>query len=73
MKIKIIENITIPIPESYKDCILLAQSDYYRYTGKVTGLFGMLYYTLRHPLFAFSFWLRMSSYKSRILVLGGGN
>lgn len=71
MKIKIIENITIPIPESYKDCISLAQSDYYRYTGKVAGLFGMLYYALGHPLFAFSFWLRMSSYKSRIPILGG--
>ena len=72
MKTKTIENITIPTPESYKDCILLAQSDYYRYTGKVTGLFGMLYYALGHPLFAFSFWLRMSSYKSPIPVWGGG-
>lgn len=63
-------NVNIPQPESFNDAIQLAQSDYYRYTGKVVGLFGMLYYALGYPLFAFSFFLRLSSYKSEIPVLG---
>lgn len=55
------EIISIPIAESYKDCIVLAQSDFYRYFGKVKSFWSMLFavdFKLR-----FLFWLRMSSYK----------
>lgn len=68
-----IYGINIPIPESYKDCLKLAQSDYYRYCGQNVGLLRMWCYTLGHPLFAFSFWLRLCSYKSKVPILGGGN
>lgn len=65
MKHILIEGLSIPSPESYKDCIKLAQSDYYRYCGEERGLLKMFCYALGHPLFAFSFWLRLSSYKSK--------
>ena len=71
MNHKSIGNLNIPFPESFRDCITLAQSDYYRYCGKKAGLLRMWLYTLGHPLFAFSFWLRLCSYRSRIPVLGG--
>lgn len=71
MRIEIIYSVEIPIPESFRDCITLAQSDYYRYCAKEVGLLKMLCYAVGHPLFAFSFWLRLCSYRSRIPVLGG--
>ena len=67
---KLFADIIIPIPESYKDCLRLAQSDYYRYCGKKVGVLRMWCYTLGHPLFAFSFWLRLCSYKSKVPILG---
>lgn len=70
MNYKEIHNIRIPIPESYTDCIILAKSDYYRYRGKDAGLLRMIYYAMLNPLFAFSFWLRLCTYKSKIPVLG---
>lgn len=54
------DEVSIPVPESYYDCYLLAQSDYYRYTGKHSTLLSML---LQKGRFRFNFWLRMSSYR----------
>lgn len=70
MKIKLFSNIEIPIPESYKDCILLIKSDYFRYTGKHDNFFNVFIYTFKQPPFAFTFWLRMCSYKSKVPLLG---
>lgn len=72
MRVNTISNVPIPIPESYRDCILLAKSDYYRYCGIEAGLLKMILYALGHPLFAFSFNLRICAYRSRIPVLGAG-
>ncbi len=70
MRIQEISNTNIPVPESLNDCIRLAQSDYYRYCGKEVGLLRMLFYALGHPLFAFSFWLRLCSFRSKIPCIG---
>lgn len=69
MKFEKIEphNINIPIPESYKDTIDLACSDYYRSHGdtKTISLLKLWLYTLQEPSYAFLFWHRLSSYKSK--------
>ena len=57
------EQIVIPIPTSYSDCIILMRSDYYRYVGAKVSLIEMYFKTLVHPSFALNFWLRLSSYK----------
>lgn len=65
MKLFQAENIVIPIPESFKDAIELARSDYYRSHGKIASLFKMWLYTLQEPSYAFLFWHRISSYKNK--------
>lgn len=57
------EDIIIPIPKSYSDCITLMRSDFYRYTGVKMSLFQMWMKSFRNPSLALSFWLRLSSYK----------
>lgn len=57
------EDILIPIPKSYSDCITLMQSDFYRYTGIKMSLLKMWVKSFRNPSYALSFWLRLSSYK----------
>ena len=57
------EEIIIPIPQNYSDCIILIRSDFYRYTGKRMSLFKMYLKSFRHSSLALSFWLRLSSYK----------
>ncbi len=54
------DEVSIPVPESYQDCYILAQSDYYRYTGTNPSFWQMLSNKGR---FRFNFWLRMTSYK----------
>lgn len=58
-----IDDIIIPIPNSYSDAITLVKSDYYRYTGSLSSLFGLYIYSFASPSFALNFWLRLSSYK----------
>ena len=55
--------IKIPIAESYKDCIELIRSDYYRFTEKRVPLLKMFFKTLYSSGFAYNFWLRLSSHK----------
>lgn len=62
------DEIVIPIPESLNDCIKLAQSDFYRYTGKdKASLSMMLLLSFWNYNFAFCLWFRLSKIKS-ILV-----
>jgi len=56
-------NSEIPIPESYRDCIELIRSDYFRYKGRRKSLLHMWLYSLVTSHFGFSFWFRLSSYK----------
>lgn len=66
MRYLTIDNIRIPVPESYKDTVELARSDYYRSHGgsKKVSLYKLWFYTIKEPSFAFLFWHRISSYKS---------
>lgn len=57
------EDIMIPIPKSYTDCITLIRSDYYRHTGQKLSLFKMWIKTFRNPVFRLSFWLRLAAYR----------
>ena len=57
------DNIIIPIPTSYADCLTLIRSDYFRYTGHNGNLIKMYLKTWRSPSFALNFWLRLSSYR----------
>lgn len=53
----------IPLPESYRDCIALAQSDFFRYYGRKVGLFRMLRDSTHLRAF---FWMRMASYRKGV-------
>lgn len=55
--------IEIPIAETYKDCIELIRSDYYRFSEKRVSLLKMWIISLYSSGFAYNFWLRLSSYK----------
>jgi serine O-acetyltransferase len=55
--------VSIPIAESYKDCIELIRSDYYRFSRKRVSLFRMWVTSLYSTGFTYNFWLRLSSYK----------
>ncbi len=57
------EIISVPIPESYKDCVEMIRSDFFRYYGVQTGLFSMFLKTLTSPPFALTFWLRLAQIK----------
>lgn len=63
MKHILIDEIVIPKPESYKDCIELIRSDYYRYTGRDAPFLTMFLRTIKDHCFAYNFWLRLSAYE----------
>lgn len=52
--------VAIPKPETYKDCVELIRSDYYRYHGKCDSIIKMLLYGLKNPPFMLTFWLRLA-------------
>ena len=56
-------NICIPIPESYKDCLTLIKSDRYRRTGKVESTFSIIKHLFRPFSSSLLFWLRLTQYK----------
>ena len=53
------EQIKLPIPENYSDCLTLIKSDVYRSYG---GKRHFIFYILRHP-FSFLIWFRLCAYK----------
>lgn len=56
-------SLSIPIPESYKDCFTLIKSDRYRYTGKIETSLSIVINALKPFSRPILFWLRLSSYK----------
>ena len=54
------EEVLIPVPENYADCVELIRSDYYRYTGQRASFVKMYLKTLCLPPFALTFWLRIA-------------
>lgn len=55
--------VTIPIPESYRDCIKLIKSDRYRISGKNESFISILLRSFAPFLSSFLFWFRLSQYK----------
>ena len=59
------KEINIPIPESYKDCMMLIKSDRYRLSGKTESSVSIILKVLK-PFSSCStilFWLRLSQYR----------
>ena len=62
-------HIEIPIPQNYKDCIMLIQSDLYRYYERVFGVRSIIIKTLFHPFSVNSMlvYFRLCKYKKGLL------
>lgn len=54
--------IKLPIPENYKDCLDLINSDLFRKTGKRYSTVKLLSYILFHPL-SYAVWQRLVAFK----------
>lgn len=57
------ESLIIPHPESYKDCVTLIKSDFFRPSGRKASLLKIWLVTCYSTSSAYLFWLRMSSYR----------
>lgn len=57
------DKISIPRPESYKDCFTLIKSDRYRLSGKVDSVFKILFDNLNPYKRKSLFWYRLSLHK----------
>lgn len=57
------DEIKIPFPTSYKDCALLAQSDYFRYVGKVVPIWKIYFSSIYSDAALFCFWFRMAQHR----------
>ena len=64
-----IEEISIPIPESYKDCATLIKSDYYRRRGVIIPIWKIFFKSIPYPCRAAAFWLRLSLYKKGVFYI----
>lgn len=57
------KKVFIPIPESYKDCMTLIQSDRYRISGRIESFILIILRNLRPFSSSVLFWLRLCQYK----------
>ena len=57
------EPINIPVPESYKDCLLLIKSDDFRLSGKMRSSIAILIKCIWSFNSSVLFWFRLSQYK----------
>ena len=55
--------VRIPIPESYRDCISLVQSDYYRVYGCKVSLAKIWFTSIRDRRIKYLLWMRMTAYR----------
>ncbi len=60
-----VNGLSIPVPESYKDCLTLADSDYFLWFGKPSGSILRLWLARwKIPAIGFMFYYRLCSYRS---------
>jgi serine O-acetyltransferase len=57
------EGVRIPVPQCYRDCIKLAQSDYYRVYGKTASLLKIWFTSFRNHSIQYLLWMRLSSFR----------
>lgn len=58
------DGVTIPVAESYRDCLELIRSDYYRVYGRRIGSLPALWlHHFKAPALGFLFYYRLSSYR----------
>ena len=62
------EPLVIPIPRSYKDCVELIRSDFYRIKGRRASLPRLWVATWRNHCFRYNFWLRLSAHRGVLYV-----
>lgn len=53
----------IPIPQHYKDCIKLIQSDFFRVYGKTASLFTIWITSFRNHCIQYLLWMRLSAHR----------
>ena len=58
------EQILITHAESYRDCLRLIYSDFYRFSGSRVNLLKLFFYTFSNSAWSYVFWLRLTSYKN---------
>ena len=64
MKYSDINGVTIPEPESYKDCVELVRSDYYRICGyRISSPLKLWLYHFKSPALGFLFYYRLCKYR----------
>ena len=63
------ESIRIPVAQSYKDCIQLIRSDYFRVYGHRASLFKIWLKSFRNYCIKYLLWMRLASYRQGILFL----
>ncbi|MBD5214667.1 MAG: hypothetical protein HDS75_07610 [Bacteroidales bacterium] len=64
MKHTIVNDITIPVAESYGDCMELVRSDYFRITGRRTGSWIKLWAMhFKSPSMGFQFFFRLCQHR----------
>lgn len=57
------EEVTIPIPHSYKDCFELIKSDSYRHNGRMDNMLLIYLIGLTRISIGFAFWFRLAQHK----------
>jgi serine O-acetyltransferase len=57
------ESVWIPLPQQYRDCIILVQSDYYRVYGKIAPLLKIWLTSFRNHCIQYLLWMRLSAYR----------
>lgn len=55
--------VRIPIPQNYRDCISLLQSDYYRVYAQKASLVKIWITSFRNHCIKYLFWMRMSAHR----------
>lgn len=53
----------VPIPENYRDCVRLLQSDYFRVYGKTASLIVIWFTSIRNHCIKYLLWMRLSAYR----------